>query len=260
MVNALQVELPGPDQPERGPTVGSIGEAPRTRCSLCRGTGHPDSQCPVFSRRRNRYPRGKVFDDIVAVFPEPEDASWATALGLESSWAGELPEFFEWTRRARQEASRNEGPCRRCTRCVPTHVPDFKAPILLKASGEDGLRQDGFYEMETGARQLVVIFGTWAEAESRLNLEYTKAARIKVWLPATNSTEQHWAITQQEDPRPLAWDLLSRTGLKTLCDWIRTVRYFQGSAVRPHVRPWVVAEKYAAIFVERPKLDPGLLT
>ena len=84
--------------------------------------------------------------------------------------------------------------------------------------------------------------------------------RIEVWLPATDSSEQHWAIVRQGKPKPLAWDLLGLSGRKKLHDWVQTARYLQGSAMDPHVRPWVVSDKHAAVFVERPLLDPELAT
>ena len=199
--------------------------------------------------------------DIVAVFPEPDAGNIIPKPG--GSWPGELPELFDWVRRAKEEASNKENPLRRCSRCIPAHTPDFKAPVLLGANGVDGLRRDGFSPLETGNR-LIAIFSTWTAAKPWRNLKNVReewlrsleGAPIEVWLPSTESTEQHWAIVQGDQPKRLAWDRLGVIGRKALCDWISVARHLQGSVTQPYVRPWVISSRYAAILVERPMLNP----
>ena len=120
-----------------------------------------------------------------------------------------------------------------------------------------GLRQDGFYQLDSGERQLFAIFGTWAEEVPQRSL---KGVRIDVWLPSADSSEQHWAIVNQGKPKPLAWESLGFSGRRKLHDWVRTARYLQGSASDPHVRLWIMSDKHAAVYVERPLLDPNYLS
>ena len=151
-----------------------------------------------------------------------------------------------------------------CTRCIPAHLPNFRAPVLLGANGADGLRRDGFSPLKTG-RKLIAIFSTWAAAQPGRDLKKAReewlrslgGAPIEVWLPSTESTEQHWAIVQIDQPKRLAWDKLGAIGRNALIDWISVVRPQQWNETQPYVRPWIVSGTYAAILIGRSLLSPA---
>ena len=84
-----------------------------------------------------------------------------------------------------------------------------------------------------------------------------EGAPIEVWLPSTESTEQHWAIVQLDRPKRLAWDKLGAIGRNALVDWINVARPQQWNETQPYVRPWIVSGTYAAILVGRSLLSPA---
>ena len=254
-----QLVVPGP-----GTSSGSPEGAPQTKCSLCHGTGHPASRCPILARTPTttrgsaiRPAREELFEDIVAVFPETFPLSGPRPGGF---WPGVLPEFSDWVRRAKEEVDNHEGSRRVCTRCIPAHLPDFQAPVLLGSNGAEGLRRDGFVPLKAG-RKLIVLFGTVATSQPGRDLKEAReewirsleGAPIEVWLPSTESTEQHWAIVQLDRPKRLALNKLGAIGRSAFVDWMNVatplVEWFNV--------PWIVSSSYAAILIGRSSLSPA---